>query len=168
MIFRPVSPVSAFGPPTTNLPVGIDEHEPVLAQPRFVVELAREDRVEHVLDDVRLDLRLAVDSVGVLADDEQAIDLDGARTAVLVILVAHSDHRLAVGTQVLERARLANLGQAAANGVGEHDRQRHQLRRLATRVAEHHPLVASTDRSNRPAGRRAHLVRLVDAAGDVG
>jgi len=37
---------------------------------------------------------------------------------------------------------LAHLGEPLGELVGERDRQRHELRRLARRVAEHHPLVA--------------------------
>ena len=147
-----------------ELPRRVDEHEPVLAQPGLVVELARQDRVQHVLDDVGLHAPVDVDAVGVLRDDEQPVDLDRPRAAVLVLLVAHGDHRLAVGAQVLERARLSHLGQPAADRVRERDRQRHQLRRLAARVAEHHSLVAGADPVQRVVGG---VVGLVDAAGDV-
>ena len=54
--------------------------------------------------------------------------------------------------------------------MGERDRHRHQLRRLAGRVAEHHPLVAGPgDVELVVVGRvGARLERLVDALGDVG
>ena len=68
-----------------------------------------------------------VDAVGVLRDHEQPVDLDRPRPAVLILLVAHGDHRLAVGPEMLERARLAHLGETAADGVRERDRQRHHL-----------------------------------------
>ena len=54
--------------------------------------------------------------------------------------------------------------------VREHDRQRHQLRRLVGRVAEHHPLVAGADPVERVVVARVvlHLEGGVDALRDVG
>jgi hypothetical protein len=53
--------------------------------------------------------------------------------------------------------------------VGEHDRKRHQLRRLARRVPEHHPLIARADAVERVLvpGVVLDLVREVDALRDV-
>ena len=51
--------------------------------------------------------------------------------------------------------------------MGEGDRQRHQLGRLAAREPEHHPLVARTELERRR-GVVTHLERGVDALGDVG
>ena len=48
-------------------------------------------------------------------------------------LVLDRDLRLAVGTEEIELVRLAHFGQPAHQLVREHDRQRHQLRRLAAR-----------------------------------
>jgi len=56
--------------------------------------------------------------------------------------VLDGDLGLAVGPQPGKLARLAGLGQAAGHAVGQGDRERHQLRRLAAGEAEHHPLVA--------------------------
>ena len=122
-----------------------------------------------MLDDRGLHLALDVDALDVLADDEQPVDLDRLRMAALARFVAHGDHRLAVRAEVRQRACLAHLGEPAADPMREHDRQRHQLRRLDARVAEHHPLVTCSDEIERVVVRRIllHLVRAVDTSGDV-
>ena len=71
------------------------------------------------------------------------------------------------GSEVRQLAGLADLGQAAGHPVGERDRQRHQLGRLAAGEAEHHPLVAGAELEGRR-GIVADLERRVDALGDVG
>ena len=58
------------------------------------------------------------------------------------MLVLDRDLGLAVRAQVRQLAGLADLGEPAGHAVGERDRQRHQLGRLAAGEAEHHPLVA--------------------------
>ena len=70
------------------------------------------------------------------------------------------------GPEVRQLAGLADLGQAARHAVGEGDRQRHQLGRLAAGEPEHHPLVAGAELEAR---RRvvADLERRIDALGDV-
>ena len=50
----------------------------------------------------------------------------------------------------------------------EHERQRHQLRRLVAGEAEHHALVARADAVERIAAGAARLERRVDALRDVG
>ena len=72
------------------------------------------------------------------------------------VLVLEGHLGLAVRPQVGQLAGLAHLGQAPGHPVGQGDRQRHQLGRLAAGEAEHHPLVAG-----------AELV-AVDAHRDVG
>ena len=88
---------------------------------------------------------------------------------MLVDLVTHRHLRLSVRPQVREDPRLAYLREALADLVREHDRQRHQLRRLARRVAEHHSLVARAELVERIVVARVvlHLVRGVHALGDV-
>ena len=82
------------------------------------------------------------------------------------VLVLDGDLGLAVRAQVRQLAGLADLGQPARHPVGERDRQRHQLGRLAAGEAEHHPLVAGAQLERR--GRVvADLERRVDALGDV-
>ena len=125
--------------------------------------------LEDVLDDRGLHLAIDVDALHVLADDQQPVDLDRLRMAAFTRFVAHGDHRLAVGAEIGQRARLPHVGEPPADPVREHDRQGHQLGRLDARVAEHHSLVAGADEVERIVvrGILLHLVRAVDASGDV-
>jgi hypothetical protein len=65
---------------------------------------------------------------------------------------------------------LAHLREAPRDLVRERDRKRHQLLGLATRVAEHHPLVARPDPVQRVilVARDLRLARVVYALRDVG
>ena len=104
-----------------------------------------------------------------LGRDEDPLDLDRPLAFVLVDLVPNGHLRLAVGPQIWQLTHLANLGQTLADLVREHDRKRHQLRRLTGRVAEHHSLVAGADAVERVvvAGVVLDLVRGIDALRDV-
>ena len=126
--------------------------------------------MQDVLDHVRLDRVSPSHAVARAASRRPPLDLDRPLAAVLVVLVAHGDLRLAVGPQLRQLAGLAHLREPLADLVREHDRQRHQLRRLVGRVAEHHPLVAGADRSSgsSSSGSCCSLVRRVDALRDVG
>ena len=88
----------------------------------------------------------------------------------LAELVFHRDLGLAVRTQERELAALADLGQLPGKPVGERDRERHQLRGLPAREADHHALVAGTLELERigVAGALALLERMVDTRRDVG
>ena len=88
---------------------------------------------------------------------------------MLVDLVADRHLRLPVRAQVREDLGLPHLGQALRDLVREHDRQRHQLRGLVARVAEHQALVAGADAVERVVVARVvlHLEGGVDALGDV-
>ena len=123
----------------------VDEDEVALLEAVLVVEVAREDRVEDVLDQVGLDQRLLVEAVAVLRRDEHAHDLDGPLPSVLVDLVADRHLRLPVRPQVREDLGLPHLREPFCDLVREHDRERHQLLGLGAGVAEHHPLVAGAD-----------------------
>jgi hypothetical protein len=160
----------AHRPADHELAGRVDIDEVALLEPPLVVEVVRQDRPENAVDQVGLDQRLGVAAVGVLRRDEDALDLDRDLTAVLVDLVADGHLRLAVGPQVRQLADLPYLREALADLVREHDRQRHQLRCLARRVAEHHPLVAGADPVERVVVRGVvlHLVRGVDALRDIG
>ena len=106
-----------------------------------------------------------------LRRDEHALDLDRPAPAVLVDLVADRHLRLPVRAQVRQDVpSLRTSRKPARELVGEHDRQRHQLRRLVGRVAEHQPLVAGADAVERIVVARVvlHLERGVDALRDVG
>jgi hypothetical protein len=136
--------------------------EQVLAQLAGVVEVAREDRLDDVLPEVVGDQRLG--ALAVLRGDQELLDLD--RHA---IAVAHRDLRLAVRAQVGDDVGAAHVGEALGELVGQRDRQRHELGRLARRVAEHHPLVARAGdvQSVVVGGIRPCLVRRVHALRDV-
>ncbi len=144
-------------------------HEVLVLEPCLVVHVARQDRVEDALDQIRLDQRLRVEIVGVLGRDEHPLDLDRTLPAVLVDLVANRDLRLAVGPQVLELVGLAHLREALADAVRERDRQRHELVGFTTRVPEHHPLVAGAELVERivVGGIVLRLERGVDALRNV-
>ena len=76
-------------------------------------------------------------AVGVLRGDDHGGDFFR-----LAVDIAHGDLRLRVGAEPGGFAALADLGQFAAETVGEHDRCGHQLRCLVAGVAEHEALVA--------------------------
>ena len=129
------------------------------------VEVAGQQRVDDVLDQIGAQLLLDVDARGVLGRDQHGVDAH--RYAVFV----DDRHlRLAVGAQVADGADAAHLGQALGHAVGQPDRQRHEVGRLVAGVAEHHPLVAGALGVERvlAAGTGAELEGLVDALGDVG
>ncbi len=71
-----------------------------------------------------------------------------------VVLVLDRDLGLTVRPQGRHDPALPHLGEPARQPVGQHDREGHELLRLAAGVAEHHPLV--------PRAPRVH------ALGDVG
>ena len=58
-----------------ELPGRVHEHEVALLETALVVEVPREDRVQDVLDQVRLDERVLVEAFPVLGRDEHALDL---------------------------------------------------------------------------------------------
>src|SRR5579864_839776 len=142
-------------------------HEILLLEPALVVQLLREDRLDHMRDQVGLQQRLDVEAVAMLRRDEHALDLDGAPASVLVLLVAHRHLRLPVGAQIRKDLRLAHLAQPLREPVREHDRQRHELVRLVRGVAEHHPLVAGADPVERVLVAVLLLEGMVDALRDV-
>ena len=155
MILRPVRPASPIGPPVTNRPVGLTC---MTGSTRRSV--GRDRRQDDRLDDVLAEPLGADVGVVLGGDDDRPHPL---RDAVLVL---DGDLGLAVRAEVRQLAGLADLGEPAGHAVGERDRQRHQLRRLAAGEPEHHPLVAGAQLVR---GRRvvADLERRVDALGDV-
>ena len=126
-----------------------------------VAQLGRDGRQDDRLDDLRAQ-PLGADVRVVLGGHDDGPD--PLRDAALVL---DGDLGLAVGAEVRQLAGLADLGQPAGHPVGERDRQRHQLGRLAAGEAEHHPLVAGAELERRR-GVVADLERRVDALGDVG
>jgi hypothetical protein len=73
----------------------------------------------------------------VLAGDDDRVEPDR-----LVARVLDGHLGLAVGPQVRDLAGAPHHGQLPGQPVRQHDRQRHELRGLPARVAEHQPLVA--------------------------
>ena len=170
MILRPVRSGVAHRPADDELAGRVDVEEVLRAEARLVVEAAVvgvQDRLDDVLEQVRLDERLGVEPVAMLRGDQHPLDLDRTLDPVLVDLVAHGHLRLAVGAQVRQHVRLAHGRQALRELVRQHDRQRHQLLGLARGVAEHHPLVARADPVDRVGVAVLGLERLVDALRDV-
>src|SRR6266511_6080256 len=160
----------AHRPAEHELAGGIDVDEVTILVPApLVVETRIEDRVQDVLDHVLFD-RLVVDALRMLRRDEDADDLDRRLPSVRVDLVTDGHLRLPIRAKVSDLPRLANAGKPAADLVRQHDRQRHQLRRLRRRVTEHHPLVARAELVQRIgiAGVVLHLVRVLDPLRDVG
>src|ERR671915_782744 len=121
-------------------------------------------RVDHVLLDVGGEELFEVDVWGVLGGDDHGVEADR-----VVAIVFDGDLGLAVGPQVGHGAVLAHRGEALRQPVRQRDRQRHQLGRLAARVAEHQALVAGALTVELVDSLAlARLIRVGDALGDVG
>ena len=163
MILRPVRPASPIGPPTTNLPVGLTSTR--VADESSVSWASSFSTVASTC------LRMSGSSVfsrsivgRVLGGDDHGVQADRN-----VVLIVDGDLRLAVRPQVGQGAVLADLGQLPRQPVGQRDRQRHQLRGVVDRVAEHQALVTGALRVQRVRGAlNARLVRGVDALCDIG
>ena len=158
MILRPVRPQSAWGPPSSNAPVGLHEHLEVVAG-----ELLGHRRPDDVLDEVVAHLAVDVDPRAVLAGDEHR-----RQRLRLAVLVDDAHLGLAVGAEVVEDALLAHRGESLGEAVREPDRHRHEVVGVVARVAEHHPLVAGADLVVVVGETVADLLGLVDALRDVG
>ena len=119
-------------------------------------------RADRLFDDLRLGVlgdRVAAavqDRFVVLGADDDRVDADGLTLGV----VFDRDLRLAVRSQVRQRAGLPQFRQLLHDAVGQVDRQRHQDVGFAARVTEHQSLVAG-------ALFALDVARLVDALGDV-
>jgi hypothetical protein len=122
---------------------------------------------QHRIDDVLLHVGLELVEAHlfrVLAGEHDGVDLDG--TVLLVVL--DGDLGLAVRAEVVQRAVLAHLGELLRQPMGDHDRERHQLGGVVTRVAEHQALVAGALAVELVAGPAdPGLIPLVDALRDV-
>ena len=116
-----------------------------------------------MLLDVRRQQSVDVDVGCVLAGHD-----DGVETHRPPFGVLDGDLGLAVGPQVGNGAVLSHGGQPAREPVRKRDRQRHELRGLGARVAEHQALVTralTVERVVRAV--LALLVGVVDALGNV-
>jgi hypothetical protein len=138
---------------------GVDQHAVVV-----VLEGGGHQRADDVLDQVGLDERVGVEARLVLGRDEHGLERD--RHAVLVV---EGDLGLPVRAEVGQDARLAHLGEAVGETVGQPDRHGHEVFGLVDGVAEHHSLVAGALAVEVFLGALGPLlVRGVDALGDVG
>ncbi len=117
-----------------------------------------------ITDSMMSDRSFSISDVGVVLGRDDDVG-DSLRDAVVVL---DGDLGLAVGAKVRQLAALANLGQPARQAMGQGDRQRHQLGRLAAGEPDHHALVAGAELVLR--GRLAvpGLHGIVHALGDVG
>src|ERR1700694_3124439 len=98
---------------------------------------AFEDWVDHERAHAVCNFPLADGGRMVRRDDDRLYSL---RSPVLVF---HGDLRLAVRAQERQRFIFACWCKTSRQPVSERDRQGHELRRLATRKADHHALVTS-------------------------
>ena len=162
MILRPGQAAVADRPADHEPARRVDEE--VLQQLLLVEQVVRQDRQQHMLEQIGLDQRLRVDAVAVLGGDQHLLDLH--RPAVEI---AHRDLGLAVRTQIRDDLGLAHIGQPLGQLVRQRDRQRHQLVRLVARVTEHHPLIAGAGHVQRIVVGRivTRLVSRIDALGNV-
>ncbi len=132
MILRPVRPVSPCGPPTTKLPVGLI---------RYSVSLVSID-----LGSTALTI-FSMQNFSISACSAPAACWVEMTTFVMRVGLPSTYSTetcdFASGAQPLRGfAGLADLGELPAEAMREHDRCRHQLRRLVGRIAEHDALVA--------------------------
>ncbi len=102
-----------------------------------VVEVLREDRLDDVLEKVRVDDALQIGAVCVLCGEHHLGDLDR-----LAALVAHRDLRLPVRAKVRQDVGPAHFGEPPRQLVGQRYGQRHEFRRLVAGEAEHHALIS--------------------------
>ena len=103
------------------------------------------------------------DRVAVLCGNDH-----GIHASRLIVNVFYGDLSLAIRAQIGESAILTQIGQLFAQGVGQSDRQRHQLGGLVAGITEHNALVAGTDLVIGILGTGAALNSVVDTHGDVG
>ena len=142
----------------TKRPVGLTKMRSALSRSSFGITLSMIDFFDFLTD--LLERHVVV----VLRRDDDGVHAFGR---VAVVLDRHL--RLAVGTQILQRSVFARCGEQTHEIVREHDRQRHQLRRLAACEPEHHALVAGAGQLERIfVARVLDFERLVDAHRDIG
>ena len=112
---------------------------------------SRDHRFDQPRDDFALDFGVGQVALQLRRDHHR---FDRGRA---IVLIAHRDLGLGIGPQPGQFAAPAQLLLALHQPVGQLDRQRHQLRRLITGVAEHQALVAGPE----------HPVGPFHAAGDL-
>ena len=127
---------------------------------RIVVQQFRRDYAVGQWNQVVFDRRLEHFSA-VLRAHQHRVDAPGS--VVRVVLDGHLG--LAVGAEIREPAGLPLRRHLARDAVRQRDGQRHQLRRLPHRVADHHSLVACAYLMR--ALFAPHFQRNIDAVPDV-
>ena len=130
----------------------------ILVRDALLVEHGFDDMLDHVGIDLSL-----LDIIGMLCRDEYL--LDGDR---LVIDIAYRHLRLAVRSQVFERAILAHLGETLGQAMREIDGHGHELGGFVAGKPEHHALVASAEDVELVRAVFLELGTRIDALGDVG
>ena len=150
MILRPGETAVAVRTADHEAAGRVDEVTDVAAE-----HLLRDDRLDDLLDHCLAQLRVR-DVGAVLRRDDDGVDRDR-----LAVEVAHGELGLRVGAQPRQSSVAAHLGLPLHDAVGVVDGQRHQLRGLVARVAEHEALVTRALIEIEP-------VAFVHALGDVG
>ncbi|CAB4886960.1 unannotated protein [freshwater metagenome] len=138
---------------------GVDIHVVVI-----IGESRRDDGPDDLFDEVGADHGIAIDAVLVLGADEHVRQAN--RDAVLVV---EGDLGFAIGAQVRNGPRLANLAEPLGQAMRQPDRQWHQVGGLVAGIAEHHALVAGALPADGVLARltAAKLFALVHALCDV-
>ena len=136
-----------------------DQLEVVVGEP------FRNNRPDHVLDQIGPDHGFTVNAVVVLGGHQHSAESD--RTIVLVV---EGDLGLPVRPQVRDGAGPAHLGMALGHPMGQVDGQRHQGVGLVAGVAEHHSLVPGALPVQvilLSGGPRPDLLGVIDPLSDV-
>jgi len=131
MILRPVKPVSPLRAAHDESACRINKKLGGAVDHRL-----REHLADDFFDAEFFDL-LVINFLGVLGGDNHVRNADR-----LTVLVNHGDLGLRVGPEPLRLAALANPSQLAAEPMREHDRRRHQFRRVVARETKHQTLIA--------------------------
>ncbi len=119
----------------TKRPVGLMWISAPSARAPLVSEHGLDDLLGHVAAQ-----RGVVDVLGMLRGHNELLHIHGC-----AVDVAHRNLRLAIGTQVGQRAVLAHLRQTLAHALRQINRHRHEGLRLLAGIAEHHALVTCAD-----------------------
>ncbi len=110
-----------------------------------------------MLDDVVAHHAVEIDPRRMLTRDQHV-----RQTRRLPIDILDRHLRLTVRTQIIERAVLTHIGQPLRQPVRQPDRHRHQIRRVITRIPEHHALITRADLIETVRETVTDLLRLVD------
>ena len=153
-------PGIGLGSTDLEAPGGVDQHS---HRRRVEVAELAQHGVDHLGLDVGLEECLDVDLFAMLRADEHRVDRHR-----LPVDVPDGHLGLAVGAQIRNDARFADVGEAFGQPVGHGDRHRHELVGVSAREAEHHALVARAEGIERIAGVSLPMLEgVVDALRDI-